>query len=83
MSKLPECIKCGNYISHGNVICQDCLPQHDAQVAKAERERVDNLLNSRIAKIEIINSKKPTQFREGALMAYRDIEESLRAQQQG
>lgn len=52
------------------------------EAAKAAREEFDKLLNSRIAKMEIINSKNPTQFREGALMAYRDIEESIQAQQE-
>lgn len=38
MSKQPECIKCGNYILHGNVVCQDCLPDHDADIIRKARE---------------------------------------------
>ena len=40
MSKQPECIKCGDYISHGNIVCQDCLPEHDADIARKAREGV-------------------------------------------
>lgn len=25
MSSMPECKRCGNYIHHGMVICQDCF----------------------------------------------------------
>ena len=25
MSSLPECKRCGNYVHHGPVICDDCL----------------------------------------------------------
>lgn len=28
MSSSPECIKCGDYIHHGPVLCSDCLPGH-------------------------------------------------------
>lgn len=65
-----------------------------ATAAKAAREQVlkelGTMLNSRIAKMEIICSKSKTPLREGILMAYREIEgwemqqrKSLRVQQAG
>lgn len=47
-----------------------------------ERQRVlgdiGAVLNSRIAKMEILDSKNPSPFRKGAIMAYRDIEDWVR-----
>lgn len=28
MSRSPECIKCGDYIHHGKVICENCLKKY-------------------------------------------------------
>jgi len=60
--------------------------QHDAAIARtATLKTLDDLgtmLNSRIAKMEILDSKNPSPLRKGILMAYRDIEDWERQQRQ-
>jgi hypothetical protein len=56
----------------------DELIQHEKMAADAAREKVldelGKVLNSRIAKMEILDSKNPSPFRKGIIEAYRDIE---------
>jgi hypothetical protein len=57
--------------------------EHDATIAaKAKQEGREEVLkelgitlNSRIAKMEILDSKNPSSLRKGIVMAYRDIKE--------
>jgi hypothetical protein len=67
----------------------DELIQHEKMAADAAREKVldelGKVLNSRIAKMEILDSKNPSPFRKGIIEAYRDIEkwEMARRQSKG
>lgn len=40
MSKQPECKVCGNYINHGPVVCEECITEHDAAIARKAREDI-------------------------------------------
>jgi hypothetical protein len=43
-------------------------------------DELGKILNTRIAKMEILDSKNPSQFRKGIIEAYRDIEKWEMAQ---
>jgi hypothetical protein len=51
--------------------------------AGALLEELGKILNSRIAKMEILDSQHPSPLRKGILMAYREIEEWERRKQRG
>jgi len=56
-----------------------------AMMLKRERlvmlTKMGNVLNSRIAKMEILDSKKPSPFRKGIIEGYKDIEEWARQEE--
>jgi hypothetical protein len=91
-NKMPApinaCETCPNYgVKLRSELCGDLptLEERESWVAmmlKRERmvilDKLGNMLNSRIAKMEILDSKKSTQFRKGIIEGYRDIEEWVR-----
>jgi hypothetical protein len=70
----------------GDLICMTAS-QRDELITKASRtatlkayDELGKILNSRIAKMEILDANNPTPLRKGILLAYRDIEEWERQQ---
>jgi hypothetical protein len=63
-------------------VSRNLVTRDTAIAAKAKQEGREEVLkelgitlNSRIAKMEILDSKNPSSLRKGIVMAYRDIEE--------
>jgi predicted nucleic acid-binding Zn ribbon protein len=58
MSSSPECKVCGDYISHGPVICEKCQEKHDAKVRQDERDKIYKRLE---AMIEVYSGQSDEQ----------------------
>src|SRR5271157_1825022 len=79
---ISENARIGAELSHMIERVKMLSGEHDAAIAAAarkdEREKVldklGTMLNSRIAKMEILNSNNPSPFRMGIIEGYRDIE---------
>lgn len=73
------CCKCSDKIQstcRGETCIQQeqIIAEHDKEVRGKVLDELGKILNSRIAKMEILDSKNPTPFRKGIIEAYRDIE---------
>ena len=79
----PEVFTINNSNSPG--ILKVAFKDYESTIRKDEREKVlkelGEMLNSRIAKMEILNSNKPSHFRKGIIEGYKDIERWERSPQ--